>query len=130
MPYNNYVVQIKNFPNDINNGTRKTMSDNIEDIIDSSSVGELKSLIDKAKEAIEQKRVSEILNLRDQMFKMAKVYDMTPEEVLAFSGRKRKSAGIPKYRNPENPEQTWTGRGKKPGWLKQAADPEALRIPE
>ena len=32
----------------------------------------------------------------------------------------RKTTGIkvpPKYRNPANPEQTWTGRGKQPRWL-------------
>jgi DNA-binding protein H-NS len=106
------------------------MSDSIDDIINSSSIEELKILINKAEVAIEQKKASEIVNLRDQMFKKAKLYDMTPEEVLSFSGRKRKSIGLPKYRNPANPEQTWTGRGKKPGWLKEAADPEAFRIPE
>jgi DNA-binding protein H-NS len=26
----------------------------------------------------------------------------------------------PRYRNPENPEQTWAGRGLQPRWLKQA----------
>ena len=26
----------------------------------------------------------------------------------------------PKYRNPANPEQTWTGRGKRPRWLADA----------
>ena len=25
----------------------------------------------------------------------------------------------PKYRNPENPEQTWTGRGNKPAWVRE-----------
>ncbi|MFC3612412.1 H-NS family nucleoid-associated regulatory protein [Lutimaribacter marinistellae] len=25
-----------------------------------------------------------------------------------------------KYRNPENPEQTWTGRGRKPQWIHEA----------
>lgn len=31
----------------------------------------------------------------------------------------RKSTGkvAPKYRNPENPAETWTGRGKQPRWL-------------
>nr|WP_189497314.1 H-NS histone family protein [Luteimonas padinae] len=32
----------------------------------------------------------------------------------------RKTSGIkvpPKYRNPANPEQTWTGRGKQPRWM-------------
>lgn len=24
----------------------------------------------------------------------------------------------PKYRNPQNPEQTWTGRGNKPHWVR------------
>ncbi|NHX27966.1 H-NS histone family protein, partial [Escherichia coli] len=23
----------------------------------------------------------------------------------------------PKYRNPENPDQTWSGRGRKPLWV-------------
>jgi len=26
----------------------------------------------------------------------------------------------PKYRNPDNPEQTWAGRGLQPKWLTQA----------
>ena len=25
----------------------------------------------------------------------------------------------PKYRNPKNPEETWTGRGRQPKWLAQ-----------
>ena len=31
---------------------------------------------------------------------------------------KRKTAKVaPKYRNPDNPKETWTGRGKQPRWL-------------
>lgn len=26
----------------------------------------------------------------------------------------------PKYRNPEDPEQTWSGRGRKPAWINAA----------
>ena len=29
------------------------------------------------------------------------------------------SVNPPKYRNPENPMQTWSGRGKKPNWVIQ-----------
>ena len=29
-------------------------------------------------------------------------------------------ADPPKYRNPENPEQTWSGRGRRPHWLHDA----------
>ena len=45
-------------------------------------------------------------------------------------GRKRaKAAGgknPPRYRNPDNPSQTWSGRGRQPQWFKDA---EAAGIP-
>lgn len=31
-----------------------------------------------------------------------------------------RSKAAPKYRNPENPEDTWTGRGRKPHWIHTA----------
>lgn len=38
----------------------------------------------------------------------------------------------PKYRNPEDATQTWTGRGRKPTWFKDALDrgvtPEEMHI--
>ena len=33
--------------------------------------------------------------------------------------RKRKTPKQ-KYRNPEDPAQTWSGRGQKPSWIKEA----------
>jgi DNA-binding protein H-NS len=40
----------------------------------------------------------------------------------------------PKYRNPANPYQTWTGRGRTPLWVKrlrmEGKSIEDLRIPE
>lgn len=33
---------------------------------------------------------------------------------------KTKGKGFMKYRNPEDPKQTWTGRGKRPKWLNDA----------
>jgi DNA-binding protein H-NS len=38
----------------------------------------------------------------------------------------------PKYRHPENPSLTWSGRGRQPGWYKEALEsgkaPEDLLI--
>ncbi|HEV7216687.1 MAG TPA: H-NS histone family protein [Chloroflexota bacterium] len=31
-----------------------------------------------------------------------------------------KATVAPKYRNPENPTQTWSGRGKRPVWFSEA----------
>ena len=97
------------------------------DILDSSSIEQLNSLIKKAQEEIERKKVDEIQITRHRWFEEADQLGMTPQEVLDYSGRRK---GKPKYRNPDNPEQTWTGRGKKPSWLKDALDIEAYRIPE
>lgn len=32
------------------------------------------------------------------------------------------SKGVPRYRNPSNPQQTWSGRGKRPNWLNEALE--------
>jgi DNA-binding protein H-NS len=33
---------------------------------------------------------------------------------------KSRAKAAPKYRNPDNAEQTWTGRGRKPQWIHDA----------
>lgn len=43
--------------------------------------------------------------------------------------KKPKSSGgkvAPKYRNPANPDQTWTGRGKSPLWAQELRNNNAL----
>jgi DNA-binding protein H-NS len=60
----------------------------------------------------------------------------SPRELLAMKPpakpeekKKRvKSSRPPKYRNPANPEQTWTGRGKAPAWV-DVVGREACLIP-
>lgn len=40
-----------------------------------------------------------------------------------LTGKGGKASGPktpPKYRNPENPDQTWSGRGRRPDWIKAA----------
>jgi len=49
------------------------------------------------------------------------------------AGRGRMGAVAPKYRNPENPAETWAGRGLKPRWLtaaiKSGKKPDDFLIP-
>ncbi len=43
-----------------------------------------------------------------------------------------KTQGTPKYANPEDPSQKWTGKGRQPQWYKDAiaagTDPKTLEI--
>ena len=35
-------------------------------------------------------------------------------------GKQKRAQSAPKFRNPENPEQTWSGLGRKPQWFHDA----------
>lgn len=51
----------------------------------------------------------------------AKEHGFTLEELLgAKVAPKSGSKGLPKYANPADPSQTWTGRGRQPNWVKEA----------
>ena len=53
-------------------------------------------------------------------------------ELMPAAGKAAKSAGAPKYANPDNPSQTWTGKGRQPQWFKAAiekgTDPSTLEV--
>ena len=44
------------------------------------------------------------------------------EVTIREGGKPIKSVtkGVPKYRNPYNPKETWTGKGKRPQWFLDA----------
>ena len=46
------------------------------------------------------------------------------EELLGGTSKKvgRGTLNPPKYRHPENPAITWTGRGRHPAWFKEALE--------
>lgn len=52
----------------------------------------------------------------------AKAHGFSLKELTGVSPvrSKGRTKNPPKYRHPENPEITWTGRGRKPQWIKDA----------
>ncbi|EBA12266.1 H-NS histone family protein [Roseobacter sp. CCS2] len=57
-------------------------------------------------------------------------------DATAKPARKRKAGpktvSVPKYKNPANSDQTWTGKGRQPDWFKAAikagTSPDAMEI--
>ncbi len=87
------------------------------------SVKELRALQAEISEALEKARVTRRNELRAEVKAMVEREGFTLEEL--FGDRRmttQKKGGIPKYRNPANPSQTWTGKGKRPGWMKELLD--------
>ncbi len=99
--------------------------------LSSLSAKELDSLISKAKSRMATlKKRKPIATVRSKLTALAKAEGYTIAELFGGAAvarspaprkaaKRGKSTGkvAPKYRNPENPRETWTGRGMQPRWL-------------
>lgn len=81
------------------------------------SVSELEELRAGIDGTIEQKRTDELLALREKLDELIDGSPFTLEEVL--EAKKMRKPVAPKYRNPNDESQTWTGRGRKPRWVEE-----------
>ena len=69
---------------------------------------------------IKKTEKAEKTELRKKMEALAEQSGFTFDEVVLGSKAVKKSKVKPKYENPNNTEQTWTGRGRKPKWVEEA----------
>lgn len=97
------------------------------------SIEELQSLARDIEEEVVARRESERERVLAQMRELAGTLGMTLEDFLRLErgrGRVAKAAtaanaakvpasSIVKYRHPENPVLTWSGRGKRPNWINE-----------
>ena len=91
--------------------------------LDGMSPKELSALIKDAQARMVTARAGQIDSVRAKIDALLKAEGLQLAEVYPGRGGKpgkRAGAGVPKYRNPTNPEQTWTGHGMKPAWFRAA----------
>ncbi|MTI03080.1 H-NS histone family protein [Roseibium sp. RKSG952] len=91
---------------------------------------ELRDQVEKALKGAEIRERQEALKAAE---KAAAEFGFSLSELSADALRSSKGTKAkPKYRNPADPAQTWTGRGRKPQWvhdaLKAGADISDLEI--
>jgi len=88
--------------------------------LDKMSKEELLALrkdVDRALKTVESRRKAEALRAAEEA---VKEFGFSLNDLQASSGKGPK--GAPKYRNPGDPTQTWTGRGRKPKWVNAALE--------
>lgn len=92
--------------------------------LDSLSPAELQALIKTAEAQMESARKNHIKDVRTKVDALLTGAGLSIDEVYPRRGGKvakgAKAAVAPKYRNPENAAQTWSGRGKRPMWFSGA----------
>ncbi|MEY2957281.1 MAG: H-NS family nucleoid-associated regulatory protein [Gemmobacter sp.] len=84
--------------------------------LEKMSLAELKDLkarVSRAIDSFNDRRKREILA---ELEEMARARGYTLAELNSMKAARKRSASAPKYANPANPSETWTGRGRKPGW--------------
>ena len=89
--------------------------------LEGMSFGDLRYIADSIDEysrevqaMLEQKREERIAELKARMAEdQAALAELQPQPA------KMVNPSTPKYRDPAKPENTWAGKGKQPGWLKE-----------
>lgn len=82
------------------------------------SEDELKAMIDNAEKALKEIQAGKRKEVVAQIKELAASIGARVE--LMFDDEKPTRRGgkvAPKYRNPDNPSETWTGRGVPPKWM-------------
>ena len=79
-------------------------------------IAEAEADLSEYRDELNRRKGDEILKMRGDLEAKAAALGVSLEEVLA-SSKKTRVPAVPKYRNPCNSEQTWTGRGKAPKWM-------------
>ncbi|MGR3503066.1 H-NS histone family protein [Pseudaestuariivita sp.] len=77
---------------------------------------DLRNQVDKALKSVDARKKTEALKAAEEA---ARAHGFSLDQLTKGKGG---ATSAPKFRNPDNPNQTWTGRGRKPGWFTQAID--------
>lgn len=83
---------------------------------------QLNDLISKAQSRQHELKKEKVVKLREKVHALLKAEGYTFDDIFGGARGKRRSTGkvAPKYRNPADPSQTWSGRGKHPRWFNDA----------
>jgi DNA-binding protein H-NS len=87
--------------------------------LDAMSKDELKKLIKDAEKALKTLETRRLAEAKQAAESAAKEYGFSLDELLGGAAKKGPK-GVPKYANPADASQTWTGKGRKPNWVNDA----------
>ena len=89
--------------------------------LDTLSRKELETLRADVEKALSRVGARELKAARDAAAKAAAEFGFSLDE-LTSGAKAPKAKAAAKYRNPADDSQTWSGRGRKPQWIKDAVD--------
>lgn len=86
--------------------------------LDQLSLKELRQLQKDVEGAINNFKDREKRRALAEVEAFARERGLNPADLAELAGKRgKKTVGAAKYANPADAGQTWTGRGRKPGWV-------------
>lgn len=89
--------------------------------LETMSIDELKTLQQDVEKAIATFETRRLQDARAKLEATAQEMGFKLSELVELP-KKGKTINPPKYRHRENPDMTWTGRGRRPGWIVEALE--------
>lgn len=86
------------------------------------SYSDLQELIRNAQQMLTEKQAAAKNELKESFIAKAREHGITLDELFGKGRKGGKGSVAIKYRDPKNPDNTWTGRGRMPRWLQAAVD--------
>jgi DNA-binding protein H-NS len=100
--------------------------------LNSLSLKELKELQTQVAKAISTYEDRKKRDALAELEEKAREMGFTLAELTGVTATRKRSPSMAKYANPANPDDTWSGRGRKPRWfiaaLEEGKSPEDLAI--
>lgn len=84
--------------------------------------GELQQLKNDIDKELNQRRKQEAKQAQQELKEVAEKYGFSLSELVpssAAKGTRSNSKGTVRFRHPQDPSKTWSGRGRKPVWVKE-----------
>ena len=86
------------------------------------SIADLRILQDSVKQELKKREQQDVADAREKILAIAKSVGISVSELVGSSVRAKSSSVAVQYRNPTDGAQQWTGRGRRPKWVKAWLD--------
>jgi len=90
--------------------------------ISTLSLPELKRLLSLVPKEIERRQKEEKTRFLNEMEARAAELGFDLDELIGEAGKKQRASVAAKFRHPDHPELTWSGRGRQPRWVGKFLD--------
>lgn len=93
------------------------------------SLKELRVLQERVEAAILEREKQDRADVRAKLADMAEKAGFSVGELFGSGRNQKRGIATVKFRNPKDPSQTWTGRGRRPNWMVEAGgDVDRFRV--